>query len=142
MKANILPKFKLKTSTTRSNLLDKLARAAVFNKLSKLATGNLTIIDQEGRFEFGEKNPHTPTITIRIQHLAFYSDIAFAGSLGAGESYMRGEWSCDDLTGLVRLLLRNRHVLDEGLHRGRGAHLAPPGHGSATVLKLWVSSLA
>jgi len=32
--------------------------------------------------------------------------------------------------------------LDEGLHRGCGVHLAFPGHGSATVLKLRVSSLA
>ncbi len=33
-------------------------------------------------------------------------------------------------------------LLDEGLHRGCGAHLASPGHGSATPAKLGVSSLA
>ena len=35
-----------------------------------------------------------------------------------------------------------KECLDEGLHRGCGAHLESPGHGSATVLKLRVSSLA
>jgi cyclopropane-fatty-acyl-phospholipid synthase len=58
--------------------------------------------------------------------MAFYTDIAFAGSLGAGESYMRGEWTCDDLTGLVKLLLTNRHVLDS-MDGGLG-RLATPIH--------------
>ena len=126
MKANIIPKFKLKESESRHNLLDRLARAAVFRKLSKLTTGKLILIDQNGRFEFGSESDQAPTITLRIQHMAFYSDIAFAGSLGAGESYMRGEWSCDDLTGLVKLLLRNRHVLDS-MDGGIG-RLATPIH--------------
>ncbi|MCH8149888.1 MAG: hypothetical protein IH987_18225, partial [Planctomycetes bacterium] len=30
----------------------------------------------------------------------------------AGESYLLGEWQCDDLVGLVQLLVRNRDLLD------------------------------
>ena len=102
MKASIVPKFKTKQTASQLSLLDKIARAAVLNKLQKLSTGRLTIIDQYGRYEFGDQDETSPHITLRIQHMAFYSDIAFTGSLGAGESYMRGEWSCDDLTGLVK----------------------------------------
>jgi cyclopropane-fatty-acyl-phospholipid synthase len=43
---------------------------------------------------------------------AFYADIAFGGSVGAGESYMLGHWRTDDLTSLMRLMLRNRAALD------------------------------
>ncbi len=47
----------------------------------------------------------------------FYSDIAFGGSIGAGEAYMQGYWSVNDLTALVRILLLNREVLD-GMESG------------------------
>jgi cyclopropane-fatty-acyl-phospholipid synthase len=43
----------------------------------------------------------------------FYSDVVFAGTVGAGEAYMNGYWHCDDLTGLVRLMVVNRHLMDD-----------------------------
>jgi cyclopropane-fatty-acyl-phospholipid synthase len=43
--------------------------------------------------------------------------VARNGSVGAGESYMDGQWRCDDLVGLIQLLLRNRDLLD-GLESG------------------------
>jgi cyclopropane-fatty-acyl-phospholipid synthase len=36
----------------------------------------------------------------------------FGGDVGGGEAYINGFWSCDDLTALVRILIRNRPVLD------------------------------
>src|SRR6185437_2665893 len=33
------------------------------------------------------------------------------GDLGAAEAYLRGYWSCDDLTALFRVLIANRQVL-------------------------------
>ena len=48
---------------------------------------------------------------------AFYRAVAANGSVGAGEAYMDGLWRCDDLVGLVRLLVRNRNQLD-GLESG------------------------
>jgi hypothetical protein len=36
-----------------------------------------------------------------------------AGSVGAGEAYMQGMWSADDLTALVRIFVRNMKLLDE-----------------------------
>ncbi|HOB97870.1 MAG TPA: protein kinase, partial [Verrucomicrobiota bacterium] len=38
--------------------------------------------------------------------------LAANGSVGAGEAYMDGLWTCDDLVALVRLLVRNRDRLD------------------------------
>ena len=37
---------------------------------------------------------------------------AASGSVGAGEAYIEGYWRCSDLVALVRLLLRNRDLLD------------------------------
>jgi cyclopropane-fatty-acyl-phospholipid synthase len=42
----------------------------------------------------------------------FWPAVAVGGSVGAGEAYTDGLWRCDDLVGLVRLLLRNRPVLE------------------------------
>ena len=48
---------------------------------------------------------------------SFYRDVAFGGTIGAGESYMQGAWRSDDLVRLVRVLLRNRSLL-ENLDKG------------------------
>ncbi|MEC9092360.1 MAG: cyclopropane-fatty-acyl-phospholipid synthase family protein [Planctomycetota bacterium] len=42
---------------------------------------------------------------IEIQHPAFYRRVLLGGSLGAAESYVRGEWQTDDLVGLMRLFV-------------------------------------
>jgi cyclopropane-fatty-acyl-phospholipid synthase len=43
----------------------------------------------------------------------FYRAVALGGSVGAAEAYMDGAWRCDDLVGLVRLLVCNRDLLDD-----------------------------
>ena len=56
---------------------------------------------------------------MRVHDPRFYAEIAFGGSIGAGEAYMQGYWSADDLTALVRILLSNRDVLDGMEERAR-----------------------
>ena len=51
-------------------------------------------------------------LRLRIYGPGFYRAVAANGSVGAGEAYMEGYWDCDDLVGLVRLLVRNRDLLD------------------------------
>ena len=58
-----------------------------------------------------------PLVTVTIDDPAFYRAVATQGSVGAGESYIRGHWRCDDLVALVQLLVRNRDLLD-GMERG------------------------
>jgi cyclopropane-fatty-acyl-phospholipid synthase len=70
--------------------------------------------DAQGALGFGQGAPEA---TIRVHDPAFYAAVATRGSVGAGESYVRGEWSCDDLVSLVRILVRNREQL-EGLEGG------------------------
>jgi hypothetical protein len=54
---------------------------------------------------------------VRVQDPRFYAETAFGGSVGAGEAYMQGFWSADDLTAAMRILLQNREVLD-GMESG------------------------
>ncbi|MFZ1796910.1 MAG: cyclopropane-fatty-acyl-phospholipid synthase family protein, partial [Dokdonella sp.] len=67
----------------------------------------------------GEPASAQPALQIHLQVLdaGFYRAVARNGSVGAGESYMDGQWRCDNLVGLIQLLLRNRDLLD-GMESG------------------------
>jgi len=99
-------------TSARFRMLDNLARRMVIRQLGRLKTGSLQLVEGESSVTFGEKEDAHPCASIEVMDGSFYSDIAFGGSVGAGEAYMRGAWQCDDLVSLVRILLRNREVLD------------------------------
>ena len=50
---------------------------------------------------------------IEILDSEAYRSIALNGSVGAGESYMTGDWTCSDLPMLIRILSRNKDVVDQ-----------------------------
>ena len=111
MKATIIPLNLSSPKPQRSRWLDRLARKGLMARLKHLQYGGLTLVEGKQRYQFGDSESDIQ-VTITVRHPEFYSDVAFGGSVGAGESYMRGNWSCSDLTRLVRLFLINREVLD------------------------------
>lgn len=111
----------------RPRMLDGLARRAVHARLRQLENGELTIRDggQTFSFSYGRRTGSCDlSATIEVHDARFYADMAFGGSIGAGEAYMLGWWSVDDLTALVRILLCNRSVLD-GMEGGIARLTAP-----------------
>lgn len=94
----------------RNGYLQSFARKLVLAKLKKLSFGKLNIIENNELFEFGNAAELTATITILDSN--FYSEIAFGGSIGAGESYMLNDWQADNLTNVVRIMVRNQNVMD------------------------------
>ncbi|TZF90365.1 SAM-dependent methyltransferase [Cognatilysobacter lacus] len=95
--------------------LDRFLRQRLLDQLGRLR-GTAVVEDALGVETRGEADG-TPPVRLRIHDTAFYRAIATNGSVGAGEAYMDGAWSCDDLVGLVRLLARNRDLLD-GMETG------------------------
>ena len=94
--------------------LDKLARRIVRRRLADIQFGTVTLVEGDSREVFGNRTPDYPkTTVIKVHSPSFYSDIAFGGSVGSGESYIHGSWECDDLESLVRIMLRNREVLED-----------------------------
>ncbi len=113
------------SGTPRPGVLGGMARRMVISRLRQLHSGCVTLIDEHGQQQFGQPADQADLqATIRVHDSGFYSDLAFGGSIGAGEAWMQGLWSCDDLVSLVRLLLRNRDVLD-AMEQG-GARLKAP----------------
>jgi cyclopropane-fatty-acyl-phospholipid synthase len=105
-------------TTPKPHFLDGLAARAVHQRLAGLAHGQITLVDGASHQRYGQRTALCPlSVTVHVHDPRFYSDIAFGGSIGAGEAYMQGYWSVNDLTALVRILLQNRDVLD-GMENG------------------------
>lgn len=97
--------------------IDRILRRQLIARLANLAHGRLVLRDALGTCELG--NPAATNLVVHVDVLdsAFYRAVAAQGSVGAGEAYMDGLWRCDDLVALVRLLVRNRDLLD-GMESG------------------------
>jgi cyclopropane-fatty-acyl-phospholipid synthase len=103
-------------NSDRPGLLDGFARKLFLNgQLRKLRKGKLIIREGDRQYVYGLMKPGSNdlTVTITVHSPRFYGDVAFGGSIGAGEAWMRGYWDCDDLVKLVRLMVRNRELLDQ-----------------------------
>ncbi len=89
--------------------LIKIVKRKFFENMSRIQFGQLQFIDHDRSIICGKDQALKTTVTIHDDR--FYTSLAFGGAIGAAEAYMAGYWTCDDLTQLVRILLRNREVL-------------------------------
>jgi cyclopropane-fatty-acyl-phospholipid synthase len=119
MKSSIIPGIATAAGEAeRASPLLRLARGALLRSLEHLEHGELRLLDADGEYRCGRKSSHCAlAATLRILDARFYADTAFGGSVGAGEAYIRGYWSCDDLTALMRIMVLNRAALS-GLEGG------------------------
>ncbi|WP_312785507.1 cyclopropane-fatty-acyl-phospholipid synthase family protein [Stenotrophomonas indicatrix] len=100
----------------RPGAVDAFLRRRLLAVLAPLREGGLRVRDPLGEVILGDRAGALQA-TVTISDMAFYRKVAAQGSVGAGESYIHGDWHCDDLVALVRLLVRNRDLLD-GMERG------------------------
>ncbi|MGV8959054.1 MAG: class I SAM-dependent methyltransferase [Stenotrophomonas sp.] len=96
---------------------DRLLRSRLLATFAQLRHGRLQLTDPLGSELLGQGSDATPLLQVTVFDRDFYRAVAANGSVGAGEAYMRGAWHCDDLVGLMRLLVRNRDLLD-GMESG------------------------
>ncbi len=103
----------------RLSALEGFLRTRLLAQLAPLRHGSLRVRDARGEVVLGEAEHAANTVhaTVTITDPAFYRKVAAQGSVGAGQSYIDGDWECSNLVGLVQLLVRNRHLLD-GMERG------------------------
>ncbi|HEU4626175.1 MAG TPA: cyclopropane-fatty-acyl-phospholipid synthase family protein [Steroidobacteraceae bacterium] len=110
---------------TEGSLLARFGRKLLLAQLAKLQHGSIRLIEPEGEHRFGTRTAECDlAVTVQVAHPQFFADVAFGGTVGAGEAYIRGLWRCDDLTSLVRIFVRNREVMN-GMD-GRWAALTKP----------------
>ncbi len=116
----------LSGSVTLENtgLVERFSRKLVLAQLKKLCNGRLVIRENSQTFEFGDSNDtQTFAVYVDIVHPSAWVDIAFGGSCGAGEAYIKGSWTCPQLLELLRLFLKNRDMLNRMDRRLTGVKL-------------------
>ncbi len=86
-------------------VLDRLARPLVLKRLAELQGGEIILHDSAGTNSVGEVGDLRATV--RVHRPRFFRQALFGGKLSVAESYLRGDWDCDDLTSLVRIFVRN-----------------------------------
>jgi cyclopropane-fatty-acyl-phospholipid synthase len=104
----------------------QLAKKLIVGQLKHLHTGSLTIKEYQiqdqsdspklvNEFHFGQilDHDHKHYAEIHIHDLSSYTDIMLAGSIGAAEAYMTGDWTTPDLTRVIRVMVKNMDLLDD-----------------------------
>jgi len=109
----------------RRGPLQTVARRALLSKFGEIAEGEFHLHDEGEEHVFGRETAAFPVrASVRVKDPAFWTRVAFGGSIGAAESYVDGEWTTDDLTSVMRLFVRNRDAMT-GMEGGIGRLLAP-----------------
>ncbi|MBK6672207.1 MAG: class I SAM-dependent methyltransferase [Proteobacteria bacterium] len=106
--------------------LTGLARQGLMQRLALLRDGEIRLQDDGETHRFGARTARCGlSVTLTVRDPQFWSLAAYGGTVGAGESYIHGHWRCDDLTSLVRIMVLNRHVMEdmEGGLAARGGAL-------------------
>jgi len=103
-------------------LIDNLSRNALASQLEKIEWGRIDVADNGSSKSYG--NGRGPRVTLNVNDPRFYRSSVMGGSVGAAEAYMEGWWDTDDLPALIRVLVRNREVM-ESMERG-AARFAQP----------------
>ncbi|MDX1946509.1 MAG: cyclopropane-fatty-acyl-phospholipid synthase family protein [Pirellulaceae bacterium] len=90
---------------------DRCWRNLVLGRLAGLSRGALVIHDAGERMTLGDPAADLAA-TIEVHDRRFYRRVALGGDLGAAESLLDGDWSCDELPALVRIFIRNLEATD------------------------------
>lgn len=101
-----------------------MARRRLVDALAGWQAGRLTVHLPDGTELVAGRADAEPHATLWIERDAFFRKFALGGDLGAGESYMDGDWRTDDLARFVELVLRNQSHLPLASPLSRLANLS------------------
>ncbi len=113
MKNNLIAMSEIKRKRKTIGWLDQGVKTVLLSLFKKIEYGELTIVEGDEVHRFGFCTAECNwRARVTVKDSRFWGDIGFGGTVGSGECYMQDFWECDNLTELVRIFIRNRHVLD------------------------------
>lgn len=102
------------SSLLEQHWIDNFARHTLLKLLKNIQKGHLTLEDRGEVYSFGESQENANLVAhISVTHSAFYRQVLFGGSIGAGEAYMFKSWWSPDLVQVIRLMAINMQVLQQ-----------------------------
>ncbi len=104
------------------NVIDGAARRLIFKALQRLDTGDLTLREGADAFHFGGTGGPNGfgadlAAVVNVHSPRLYRRTLTDGTNGVAESFMRGEFTCDDLVSMLRIFLAsaiNKNVVGYG----------------------------
>jgi cyclopropane-fatty-acyl-phospholipid synthase len=125
MTTSIIPSTLPARERCKPRAIDRFARRILFSLLERLEHGRLNLVDGRERHFFGRTSAAFPLeATLTVLHQRFYGDCLFGGTIGAGEAYMSGFWSADDLATVIRIFALHPQVFS-GMDQGIARAMAP-----------------
>ena len=94
-------------SDSRLTWLQRVARGKTLRQLEGMTHGRIEFRDALTQQSFGDNVADGLSAQFTVNDPRLYGHIAAEGSLGLAESYLRGQWGTNDLTGLLRIMYRN-----------------------------------
>ncbi|RUO31684.1 SAM-dependent methyltransferase [Aliidiomarina sedimenti] len=93
--------------------IEKWSREIALRAFARLKHGHL-ILTEQGHVvgEFGNKQDPLHA-RIDVQSARMYRRFLLNGDIGAGESYIDGDWQTPDLVAVIRIFARNLDAMDE-----------------------------
>jgi len=99
-------------TSSQLSWFDRFCSGQVLRRLQALHRGRLAIRFECSEAVVGERNETASTAIVNVHSPRFFRRIATEGGMGAAESYLDGEWSSPDLTGVFRTLIRNEDAME------------------------------
>ena len=92
-------------------LIYKLSDLIVFSLLKNIKHGHLEVIKMNGEvLKFGDPN-EILKVSLEIKDESFIYNLIKSGSVGLGESYMKGLFTTNNLSDLIELTARNTGII-------------------------------
>ena len=91
--------------------MNRLYKKITHQRLSQIKDGHIIIKDGESISKYGKQG--NLSAKINVLDFVFYKNIILGGTIGASESFIRGEWSSSNLTNVIRVLARNTEAQDK-----------------------------
>lgn len=94
-------------------MIDHLFRTPVLKTLTALSSGSLTLHEGAQSYAFGGQSRPELSAHVDIRSPKLYRRVALGGALGAAESYLRGEWTTDDLPATLKVFAANLDMINQ-----------------------------
>ena len=86
-------------------------RGQLLKRLSRLQDADLQLVELLGNHsetsQIGTGDEGDLQACVVVKNQSFFKRILFGGTIGSAESYIDGQWGSDDLTTLIRIMIRN-----------------------------------
>ena len=104
-------------------------RKQLLKRLDRLDQASVNLIElhenQISARQIGSSDDAALRASVVVSDQDFFKRILFGGTIGSAESYIDGQWACDDLTTLIRIMIRNLDrfkKLEKGVAWIKNAH--------------------